>query len=136
MAKDTNGRAARGDGLDLGDLPVDAINRTLGLELEPGRVRFSARAQRHARKHHPNEFDHCLSRMHAIVAAPMFVGDDLNNPGKIELISRDPAGGILVALEVEVDEAGCYNVCSTYVVNHQKIETRRQRGALQVLKTK
>ena len=60
--------------LDLGPLPVDLINRTLGTELEPGRVRLSARAHRHIAEDHPDDYQTCMAALPGAVAAPTYIG--------------------------------------------------------------
>lgn len=82
------------------DLPADAINDTLGTELEPGEVVFSIPAQRHALRQHPDDFARCLPHVGGVVTGPLYVGDDFRSPGKIELVSCLPVlgGGLLVAV--------------------------------------
>lgn len=122
--------------LFLGDLPTELIFKTLGIELEVGRVVFSAAAQIHASRRHPNEFPMCLPYAGDIVTAPLYLGDDARNPGKIECISRVPAlrSGVLVALSLEPDEHGCYHVTSIYPIGYGKIEARRASGYLKTCK--
>ena len=124
--------------LILGPLPVDAINRTLGLEMEAGEVIFSAAAQAHAYRSHSDDYPKCVPHVGLVVERPHYLGDDLNNPGKIELVSRVPAlgGGLLVALTIEMDADGRYNVCSCYPIGEKKIENRRQSGHLIIPKWK
>jgi len=74
----------------------------------------------------------------ASVTNPGFLGDDFKNPGNIELVARVPAlgGGLLVALTIEPDGQGRYNVCSFYPISGAKIENRRQTGHLTITKWK
>lgn len=118
--------------LNLGPLPVDAINRTLGYDLEPGDVIFSSSAQKHAFGRHPDDFAKCLPHVGPIVRRPDFLGDDFKNSGAIELVSRIPAlgSGVLVALLVTPDDKGCYRIKSCYPVGYSRIERRRQSGRL------
>lgn len=120
--------------LVLGPLPTDAINRTLGLDLEPGDVIFTAAAQAHAYRNHPDDFPRCLPHVGPVVAQPNYMGDDHKNPGKIELVTRIAAlgGGLLVAIVVEQDGNGQYNVASLYPIGERKIDNRRQRGHLRI----
>ena len=121
--------------LDLGPLPIDIIYRVLGLELEEGEVRFSAGAQIHAAKKHPEDYSRYLAFIGGVIASPLYLGDDVRNLGKIEFISRIPkVGGLLVALEVKKDSAGKYNVVSIYSITHEKIEARRRKGRLKACK--
>lgn len=100
--------------LDFGVLPYEQINLTLGLELEPGRVIMSARAQQHASDRHPESYPTTLPHVANVIANPLYMGDDFKNEGKIELIGR-PAGAadnILVAVSVIRDDNGRYHVTS------------------------
>ncbi|MEW6596597.1 MAG: hypothetical protein AB1429_03770 [Pseudomonadota bacterium] len=121
--------------LHFGQLPVERINRTLDLELEPGEVIFTRSAQAHAERHHPQDFPKCLPYVGLITQSPQFVGDDFRNAGKIELISRIPSlgGGVLVAVTVERDRHGRYHVASVYPVSEAKIQNRRRQGYLKPL---
>ena len=118
--------------LIVGPLPVEAINATLDTELEPGEVVFSAGAQAHAKRRHPDDYAQCLPHIGGIVTGPLYVGDDFRNPGKIELVSRLRSldGGLLVAVALERDDAGRYHVASFYPVSQAKIDRRRKSGTL------
>jgi phage-Barnase-EndoU-ColicinE5/D-RelE like nuclease3 len=122
--------------LDLGQLPIELIERTLGLELDPGEVVFSVGAQIHAAKKHPHDFASYLPFVGTVVANPLYLGDDARNRDKIEFISRLPGqqGGLLVAVEVCRDVHGKYNVCSIYTVKQSQIEARRLKGYLKSCK--
>jgi hypothetical protein len=119
--------------LSLGQLCVAKINSALELELLEGDVVFSAGAQVHAERNHPNEFLLCLPFLAGIIADPLYIGDDHKNPG-IELISRVTAANamVLVAINLERDSDGRYHVLSFYTVKPEKVENRRQRGFLKV----
>ena len=118
--------------LALGQLPIKKIERTLGYELDPGEVVFSVGAQIHAAKKHPEDFKSYLAFVGTVIADPLYLGDDMRNPGKIEFISRlrGQAGGLLVAVEICRDAFGKYNVCSIYTIKQSQIETRRLKGFL------
>ncbi len=122
--------------LDFGPLPVDLINRTTGLELETGNVFFSINAQKHSAKRHPLEYSKALPHVAAVIADPMYLGDDFKNPGKIELVSHVAALGnaLLVAVEVTIDHDGHYNVTSFYPISQKKIDNRREKGRLVIVK--
>ena len=118
--------------LSLGPIPAEVINLTLGLDLDPGPVILSRNAQKHALSSHPVEYPPCLPHVAAVVADPLNLGDDFKNGGKIEMIGRVPAPGsfLLVAVTIERDPAGRYNVCSFYPISEKKIQPRRARGYL------
>ena len=123
--------------LILGELPVDGINCTLGTELERGLAVFSRAAQTHAARRHVADYPIIAPHIAAIVLNPLYVGDDLRNVGKIELIGTAPGLEIyaLVAVSVEMDPLGRYHVASLYPVSRDKIEKRRQRGFLRIFRT-
>jgi len=118
--------------LNLGPLPVVKINSALDMELEPGTVIFSASAQIHSSRRHPNDYGRCLPFVGEVVANALYVGDDLKNTNKIEMISRIPSlgAGLLVAVEVIPDGNGHYNVTSMYPIKFAIIEARRSKRRL------
>jgi len=97
---------------------------------------MSGRAQIHAAKSHPEDYSRCAPHIAAIVTNPLYVGDDFKNGGKIEMISRVPAIGsaILVAVNIEIDPNGEYNVASFYPISEKKIQNRLDKGYLKRLK--
>ena len=117
---------------EFGPLPVDAINRALETEFDPGLVVMPVNAQRHAQKKHPEEFGVYFPHVAALIQHPLYVRDDFRNDGKIELVGR-PQGApqpLLVAIEVTPDQNGRYNVTSFYPVSERKVEERRASGHL------
>lgn len=120
--------------LPLCPMPIEVINATLELELEPGGVLLSRSAQVHALSRHPDEYPLCFPHVASVIANPLYIGDDFNNGGSIELIGRVPALGsfMLVAVTVTLDGNGLYNVCSFYPIGEKKIQARRARGFLRV----
>lgn len=118
--------------LFFGPLPVETINPTLDLELDTGSVVLSINAQKHASKRHPKEYGRCLPVVANVIAYPLYLGDDLKNPGKIELVGRPPALGspLLVAVDMAPDADGNYNVVSFYPISEAKVQNRRDKGHL------
>ena len=102
------------------------------MELDSGAVVMSGRAQLHAAKRHPKDYSRCVGHIAAIVTNPLYIGDDFKNPGNIEMISRVPAAGsaILVAVNIEMDKKGDYNVASFYPISEAKINKRLDKGFL------
>lgn len=121
--------------LDFGPLPVDIINDLLGLEIEEGEVRMSINAQKHAARRHPDDYSRCMPHVASILERPLYIGDDFRNPGAIELIGRVSAlgGPMLVAVEVEKDGDGYYNVRSFYPIGDGKIQARREKKHLKIV---
>ncbi len=120
--------------LELGDMPIQEINQAL-TELAPliaGPVVMSAGAQIHASTRHPRDYARCLPHIGTVVSTPDFIGNDIRNPGKIELIKRVPTANvrILVAVKITKDRNNEYNVLSFYPVNERKIINRIRRGFL------
>jgi hypothetical protein len=124
--------------VDLGPLPVELIEGTLGIELNPGPVVFTVSNQKHSARRHPDDFERCLPHIASVVARPTYVRDDFKNAGKIELIARVPAmrEGLLIAIELRKDEFGRYRVASVFPVSQKKIDARREAGTLLIVKGK
>lgn len=121
---------------DLGFLPVETINATLGTELAPGRVRLSRQAHRHMAEDHAADYAACLTALPVAVAAPSFVGQAPNHGRNFELLRRiaRPDGKIvLVAIGLEPDEAGDYRVRSCYLVTAETVNSRRLAGRLKAV---
>ena len=68
----------------------------------------------------------------AVVMNPLYVGDDFKNPGCIEVISRIPTigSGLLVAVSIEQNDKGQYEIRSFYPVSDGKIQNRLTKGYL------
>lgn len=121
-----------------GAAPVDAINKTLDLELEEGDVKCSAPALNHATKRHPHDVPIILPHLSEIISNPLYMGDDLKNPGKIELVARisGRSGGALVALNIVKDEDdGYYHVCSMYLITQSELDVKRDKKVLKNVKS-
>lgn len=116
----------------FGELPVEVINRTLDLELDPGEVVMPVNAQRHAQKKRPADYARCFPHVASVIASPLYLGDDFRNHGKIELVGR-PAGlgtPLLVAVELTRDGDGRYSVTSFYPIDERKVANRREKRHL------
>jgi hypothetical protein len=119
--------------IDLGALPVDAINAVLGTELEPGRVRLSQQAHRHVATDHPDDYDVCFPVLPVAIAAPSFIGQAPRRTGNFEIVRRinHPDGRlVLVAIGMKTDDSGDYRVRSCYLVSGQQVDQRRRDGRL------
>jgi hypothetical protein len=102
----------------------------IGLDLPAGDVRFTARAQAHARERHPGDFEICLTHLPRIVRAPDYVGRAPQQADGFELIgeARQERSIILVAIKLERDREGRYIVASTYRLTRRALESRLLRG--------
>lgn len=122
--------------LTLGPLPVERINKSLDLELDPGAVVLTASHQVHASRRHPDDYARLLPHIASVIANPLYVGDDGRNPESFELIGRASvvAEMVLIAIKFEPDENGNYQVASFYPVSAARIQGRRERGFLHLVK--
>ena len=126
-------RPSRYRAILLGPLPVDVINRALGTELEPGNARLSAIAHRHMAMDHPNDYEACVAALADAIASPTFVGQAPNHVRNFEIVkrvARPDRRAVLVAIGIEMDEAGEYRVRTCYLVEPGKVDTRRANGTL------
>ena len=120
-----------------GDFPHDAVFKTLGVEADPGPVKFSAPAQRHAMRRHPQDLPRIIPSLSKIIISPLYMGDDFRNPGKIEFVGRIPglSGGALIALTVDRNETdGYYHVCSAYMISQADLDRKRDKNVLKVVR--
>jgi hypothetical protein len=94
--------------LDAGPLPVAAIKAAIGLDLSAGPVHFSVRAQEHARRRHPGDFELCMKHLARIITAPDYVGQSPHQADGFELIGEARTEGaiVLVAIKVRPDARG------------------------------
>lgn len=116
-----------------GAIPDDAIYATLEIELEGGDVKFSAPAQRHAYRRHPEDVPLIIPHLSQVISDPMYMGDDHRNPGKIELVRPILGTGksALVALTIEKnDDDGFYHICSSYLITQSEVDRKRAKGIL------
>lgn len=120
------------EALDLGPLAVATINDVLPLQLEAGRVHFSARAQEHAQRRHPQDFTLCLRHLPRIVRAPDYIGQGPDEADGFELVgeARSDRAIVLVAVKVQRDEQGRYIVASTYRISRRTLLGRLDKGRL------
>lgn len=58
----------------LGPLPVDLINATLGVDLEPGDAIITARAHRHIAQDHAEDYAAVMAYIRVLIAAPTYIG--------------------------------------------------------------
>jgi hypothetical protein len=116
----------------FGPFPVQALNRILGLDLEPGDAIMPVNAQKHASRKRPEDFARCFPHVASVIERPLYARDDFRNDGKIELIGKPAAFGeyLLVAVEITLDAQGRYNVASIYPISEGKVAKRREGGHL------
>lgn len=118
-----------------GAAPVAAVYATLGIEMDAGDVKCSAPALNHAAKRHPEDVPVILPHLSELIRNPLYMGDDLKNPGKIELVGKiaGRSGAALVALTIALDEAdGYYHVCSMYMITQSELDKKREKKVLKI----
>ena len=98
----------------LGLLPIDFIEKCLGLQLKPGKVVFYAHAKKHTFDGRP-ERRVCLPYLEAAISNPTYVGQQ---PGyeadSFDLVYIAPNGLIvLVAISMRIKK-GIYPIKSAY----------------------
>ena len=119
--------------IDLGLLPVAAVNAVLGTELESGRVRLSSQAHRHIAEDHPDDYATCLPALAATIAAPPAIGQAPRRTGNFEMvrrINRPDGRPVLVAVGLKIDNTGEYRVRTRYLVSAEQVGQRRRTGRL------
>lgn len=122
-----------------GNFPDNIVNKTLGIDVDPGEVIFSVPAQNHANKRHPGDAAVIIPHLSQVIEDPMYVGDDFNNAGKIELVRKIPNSdgqSALIAVTVEKDDKGFYNICSSYLITQSEVDKKRSKGILKNAKVK
>lgn len=130
MSKKTHRRY---QAVEFGPLPVEAINRALGTELEPGDVRLSATAHRHMAEDHPDDYEACMAALPLAIANPTFVGQAPKHQRNFEIVRRvaRPDGwAVLVGIGLERNEFGNYAIKSSYLISAEKLDNRRRSGTL------
>jgi hypothetical protein len=121
-----------------GNIPEEMIYATLGVEVDPGQVKFSAPAQRHAHARHPQDVPLIIPYLSQVISDPLYMGDDFRNPGKIELVRFIPGTSgkaALIAITIEKNESdGFYHVCSSYLITQAEVDRKRSKGILKHVK--
>lgn len=119
--------------VEFGPLPVEAINRALGTELEPGNVRLGEQAHRHIAEDHPEDYEACMAALPLAIANPTFVGQAPKHQRNFEIVRRvaRPDGqAVLVAIGLELNEFGNYAIKSSYLIKAETVNNRRRLRTL------
>jgi len=120
----------------LGELPVDKINKALGTELEPGNGWLSSAAHEHIAISHQNDYQICAQYLNLVLTQPMYVRQASKHARNFELIRRVSIPGkpiILVAVSLERNTKGHYNVRSSYIISDDDLNAKRNSGSLKIL---
>jgi hypothetical protein len=120
--------------INLGPLPVDLINATIGLDLEAGNAWLSKAAHKHMADKHSADYPLCIAHLADAISAPSYIGQDPKQADNFILIKRvqNVEGGLLVAIAIWLNQYGSYNVRTAYRESPDRIERRRQAGHLRV----
>lgn len=113
-------------------LPVDAINKALGTELEPGCAWLSVKAHEHIARDHPLDYPVCFPLLNRAIATPTFAGQAPSHSRNFELVTRFPTASaiVLTAIRLTPNDQGNYHVTSAYLIEQKDVEARRRSGRL------
>lgn len=118
-------------GINLGPLPVDRINRTIGTTLLPGKVTVSKIAHQHIAVDHPNEYADIMAALPGLIANPAFIGQDPAHPHAFYLVDalQTAVGSFaLVAIAFTRSKGGTYKVASAYGLKATQFTGRVKAG--------
>ncbi|WP_434616374.1 hypothetical protein [Azospirillum sp. B2RO_4] len=117
-------------------LPVNPINRALGTEMEAGCAWLSSIAHRHIATDHSDDYGICIANLEVVISRPMYVRQSDRHARNFELIRRIDVDGrplMLVAVSLERNEQGNYNVRSSYLIKEKDLERRKRSGSLKLI---
>ncbi len=117
---------------EISGLPIEVINRLLGLTVESARVRVHAPLWGKVAAKHPESLGVVELYLTKALTDPDFIGQAPHHFHNIELIKRTPAGPLLVAVKVR-DAKGCYCrplVASAYLINASTLQNRLAKRTL------
>lgn len=117
--------------LNLGELPVDRINRTIGTVLVAGHVTVSKKAHQHMAEKHSAEYAEMMEALPGMIANPAFIGRDPAHPHAFYLVDslETKVGSFaLVAIAFERSPEGTYKVASAYGLKATQFTSRVKAG--------
>ncbi|PGH54731.1 hypothetical protein CRT60_33875 [Azospirillum palustre] len=120
----------------LCELPVDSINRVLGTELEVGCAWLSSIAHRHIAVDCSDDYSICIVNLELVISQPMYVRQSDRHARNFELIRRIDLEGrplMLVAVSLERNDRGNYNVRSSYLITETDLEKKKRSGSLKLI---
>lgn len=118
----------------VGPLPAAQINAALGLSLGDGDVWVSAQAHRHLAEDHPDDYPHIVAALATIVTGPLYAGQDPKHTKNFYLVralsasAPNPFG--LVAIGIQPNGYGGYNVRTAYTIPQATVDARRLANRL------
>jgi Barnase-EndoU-ColicinE5/D-RelE like nuclease len=114
----------------LGPLPVELINSTLDVELEPGAAIITSRAHRHIASDHPEDYAAVMTYIHLLIAQPTYIGQSPHHASAFEMVRRviipNQNEIILAAVNFTRNERGNYYVHSAYRLKESEVTRRIQ----------
>jgi len=92
----------------------------------------------HIANDHPDDYEVIKAHIVDIVRSPTYVGQGVHNAGGFYLVKRIdvPVSGrafALIAIALEVNRHGTYNVKSAYTIKQHDVDSRRLKGTLKRL---
>lgn len=121
----------------VGPLPAFMINKALDLDLEPAEVWVSKACHRHIAEGHPRDYPLIKSNIIDIITRPTYAGQDPKHGSNFYLVrrvaSQDEIENILVAIGLELNTHGAYNIKSAYRIDAENVDARRLKGYLKSL---
>jgi hypothetical protein len=118
----------------LGPLPVELINATLGVDLEPGDAILTARAHRHIAKDHAEDYATVMTYIQVLISSPTYIGQSPHHGEAFEMVRRVIVPNreeiILAAINLTRNDHGNYNVHSAYRLKEHQVTRRIQLGHL------
>ena len=116
------------------DLPVDVVNKVLGLELDPGEVWVSRACHKHIAEDHPDAYAACYHQLDIVISDPSFLGQSPKHNDAIEVIRRLVIGQnqaiVLAAVSMETNQYRNYNVRSVYLIEQDDLDMRRRANRI------
>jgi hypothetical protein len=119
----------------FGALPVDLINDVLGTDLSPGNVRLSSQAHKHMAEDHPQDYSTCIKYLPFAIEDPTYIGQAPHHGRNFELVKRISRGNgdyVLVAIGLEPNKHGNYQVRSCYLIDERDIQARKSKKRLRL----
>ena len=111
------------------------MNELLGTELEDAELWVSKAAHRHIALDHPDDYKIVLPRLAYVISDPSYVGQKPGNPDNFYLVRKfgGVEGAVLVAVGVERNKFGTYNVRSSYLISEADVQRYKEAGHLWIV---
>lgn len=110
--------------LIIGHLPVEMISPILKEELLPGAAYLSARAHEHIALDHPDDYDFCIRNIKQAIEEPTYIGKAPWHIRNFEMVRMVEEQNMLVAIGIEPNAFGNYNIRSAYRLTYEQVRER------------